>query len=559
VLAMQPLPPDIDRVLIDFLRDNQLVESNALETLKNKPGEYGLVYRLLELKQLDEARIAEKMAHIYGFEQINITPAMIDARPFTDKVTTAYILKKRVIPIQLDGVVLTVAIADPAGLRHVSELKLMTGKSIRTVICLLSTFDQVQEVKPASSVIIPLSKKSEPDKMRAEAAGSDVVDFVNHVINEAISQGVSDIHIEAFRDEARVRFRLHGLLEEQSHFAEFLTFNYSAVTTRIKILASLDISERRLPQDGAIAKEITDRVVDIRVSVLPTANGERIVMRVLDQSNANIKLSSLGLSEKIYDQVQKAIHAPQGMILVTGPTGSGKSTTLYAILKELNQPGVNILTAEDPVEYALSGIAQVQVRDDIGLTFAAALRSFLRQDPEVIMVGEIRDKETSDIAIKAALTGHMVLSTLHTNDAPSTITRLINMGVPAYLITAALSMVIAQRLARTLCQQCKHEVNITDEEWLALGFAPETLTSKKAYQADGCDACSHTGIEGRRAIHEVLSITPTMRDTIMQGASDNDMKALASKEGFLSMQEIGRDLITKGTLSIAEYKRILVL
>jgi type IV pilus assembly protein PilB len=328
-------------------------------------------------------------------------------------------------------------------------------------------------------------------------------------------------------------------------------------------MSSLDISERRLPQDGAIHfnyKQGKD-LVNLRVSILPTCSGERVVMRVMDKSALSMPLAKLGFSEKCEVKVNKAINSPQGMILVTGPTGSGKSTTLYAVLNSLNNPEVNLMTAEDPVEFMVEGIGQVHVNDAIGLTFTAALRSFLRQDPEVIMVGEIRDKDTGDIAVKASLTGHLVLSTLHTNDAPSTITRLINMGIPNYLITSSLILVIAQRLARKICPDCKIVDSDTGPEQLKLiGFKDEELDGVVAYKGKGCRTCMNTGSKGRRAIHEVLVVTRNIKEAILANANDIEIGRIASeKDGFESMQDVGKRMITEGIISIEEFKRILMV
>ena len=372
--------------------------------------------------------------------------------------------------------------------------------------------------------------------------------------------GVSDIHIEAFREDCQVRYRKDGVLQVMEEFAEFLSMNYSAVVTRIKILASMDISERRLPQDGAIVSELADKTVDVRVSVLPTVHGERAVMRILDPDAANFTLDELGIPEDGMKRFRKAIHSPQGMMLVTGPTGSGKSTTLYAALKEINDDNINIMTAEDPVEYDLKGVGQVQVKEGIGFTFASALRSFLRQDPEVIMVGEIRDKETSDIAIKASLTGHLVLSTLHTNDAPSTITRLINMGVPAYLITSSLSLVLAQRLARVNCPHCIADEGIEPKILMDVGYTEEEASSLKPQKSKGCDRCLNTGVKGRVGIHEILTVNQALKDAIIKDASESEMVEIAKKEyGYMTMQEVGRNLVRQGKISLEEYKRVLVL
>lgn len=407
----------------------------------------------------------------------------------------------------------------------------------------------------------PTEVKAEGDEVLT--GGSSVIDFVNNAIENGITLGVSDLHFEPFEDTARLRYRRDGVLSEVTEFSQFLYENYSAISARVKIMSSLDISERRLPQDGAMSfdyKNGEDRV-DLRVSVLPTTCGERIVMRIMDKTALQMPLENLGFSEDTFAKLQKAIHSPQGMILVTGPTGSGKSTTLYAVLNSLNSEGINLMTAEDPVEFNVEGIGQVHVKDSIGLTFTAALRSFLRQDPEVIMVGEIRDKDTGDIAVKASLTGHLVLSTLHTNDAPSTITRMINMGIPSYLITSSLTLVVAQRLGRMICKECKIEDETIGVEHLkAIGFLDEELSGAKAYKGTGCDKCMNSGIKGRRAIHEILVVTANLKEAILAGANDVELgKLAAEKDGFKTMQEVGRGLIKDGIITIEEFKRILMV
>lgn len=405
----------------------------------------------------------------------------------------------------------------------------------------------------------PLSIEAKVDIVSSGAP--NVVSFVNNAIENAITLKVSDIHFEIFKERARLRYRRDGLMKEVEEYVEFLFDNYSAITTRIKIMSSLDISERRLPQDGRISFEIKDDTVDIRVSILPTACGERVVMRIMDKSSLSMPIANLGFQEQQLKQLEKAIHTPQGMILVTGPTGSGKSTTLYAVLNALNEDDVNILTAEDPVEFNVEGIGQVHVKDNIGLTFTAALRSFLRQDPEIIMVGEIRDKDTAEISVKAALTGHLVLSTLHTNDAPSTITRLINMGIPSYLLTSCLCLIVAQRLARVICPHCKiDDPEGTPQKLVSLGFTTEQSQTVKAQKGMGCDKCMNMGSKGRRGIHEVLTITKNIKLAMLQGVSDMELGEIAAKkDGFISMQERGRQLIMEGVMSIEEYERNLVV
>ena len=361
-----------------------------------------------------------------------------------------------------------------------------------------------------------------------------------------------------YRFSSRVRYRLDGMLQEQEEYKKFLHDNYGAVVTRFKIMGKLDIAERRLPQDGAINFKIDGKVVDLRLSILPTANNERIVMRILNKDAGDITLEQLNFEDQDLKNLRKSIHSTQGLILVTGPTGSGKSTTLYSILKEVSKPHLNILTAEDPVEYELDGVGQVQIKDDIGLSFASALRSFLRQDPEIILVGEMRDKETVDIGLKAALTGHLVFSTLHTNDAPSTITRLQNMGTPDYLISAATQMVLAQRLARKNCKDCRvPDDDVTPKVLTDLGFSPEQASRTKAIKGKGCAKCKSTGYKGRQGIYEIMVVSKPVKEAILRQATTPELREIAIKEGFQTMQDMGRRLIASGELNFREYERVL--
>ncbi len=575
---MVMLSPATDMALADFLKDHELIEAKVLEqaTTQQEQNPQGVINHLLEQNSIKEQDIAGLLARFYGLKE-QPTPAVLD--PLPKGLNVEWICTHRLIPFELNGNTLSVAVADPQAMTQITPLKRTTGYSIRTFATTLSALEQ------ALSATASAQKKAAPTQAEAPApantnqphapatspapanpaqarpeAGSDVIEAVDGIITNAIVLGVSDIHIEPGRTEARVRYRKDGVLQDMDEYTEFVTYNYSAVITRLKIMASLDISERRMPQDGAIVSDQSERTVDIRVSMLPTSHGERVVMRILDQGGSHFTLKNLGLSNANLGKLEHAMRSPQGMVLVTGPTGSGKSTLLYAMLKELNRPEVNILTAEGPVELDVEGIGQVQVKEDIGLTFAAALRSFLRQDPEVIMVGEIRDKETSDIAVKAALTGHLVLSTLHTNDAPSTITRLINMGLPPYLITSALTLVVAQRLARSICPDCKTEdTSVTPEVLQAIGFSEEESQTLKTFHGTGCDTCMQSGSSGRRAIHEALPITEAVRKAIFDGRSAEEIRHTAREEGFATMQDMGRDLIREGVISVAEYRRVLML
>ena len=417
--------------------------------------------------------------------------------------------------------------------------------------------DVATPTKQESKKTAPTPEVTDDDDAAGEVTG-DVVNVVDEILSEAVSSGVSDIHIEIFKETAQIRFRGNGSLLAQNKYKKFISTSYPAVVARIKILANLDIAERRLPQDGKIsyvAKDGTE--VDFRISVLPTNLGERIVIRILNSSSLAVTLSAIGFTEKQEEEFLQSISMPQGMILVTGPTGSGKSTTLYGAMNQLNTPDVNILTAEDPVEYTMSGISQVQVREDIGLTFASALRSFLRQDPEIILVGEIRDAETADIASKAALTGHLVLSTLHTNSAIGAISRLVNMGLPPYLVSSALSLVVAQRLIRKNCEKCSEEVDKTTKE--IEKFMGEYTISEdaKLMKGKGCKACNNTGYAGRRGVHEVLVVTAELEAAISSGQNESAILKLAEEQGFKTISESGQRFLMDGTVSVEEYLRVI--
>ena len=403
----------------------------------------------------------------------------------------------------------------------------------------------------------PTPEVIDDDEVAGEVTG-DVVNVVDEILSEAVSSGVSDIHIEIFKETAQIRFRGNGSLLAQNKYKKFISTSYPAVVARIKILANLDIAERRLPQDGKIsyvAKDGTE--VDFRISVLPTNLGERIVIRILNSSSLAVTLSAIGFTEKQEEEFLQSISMPQGMILVTGPTGSGKSTTLYGAMNQLNTPDVNILTAEDPVEYTMSGISQVQVREDIGLTFASALRSFLRQDPEIILVGEIRDAETADIASKAALTGHLVLSTLHTNSAIGAISRLVNMGLPPYLVSSALSLVVAQRLIRKNCDKCSEEVDKTTKEIKKFMGEYNIPADAKLMKGKGCKACNNTGYSGRRGVHEVLVVTAELEAAISSGQNESAILKLAEEQGFKTISESGQRFLMDGSVSVEEYLRVI--
>jgi type IV pilus assembly protein PilB len=400
-------------------------------------------------------------------------------------------------------------------------------------------------------------KPAEPVRHKAFPQVSACLDAL---VIEAMDAGSSDIHIEPYENECRIRIRESGVLEAKRAYSKYITQNYDALIARIKIVAGLDIAEKRLPQDGAFSYKVKNREIDLRVSILPTKHGERVVMRLLDKSGFDISLANLNLTSKSLNLLMHSIYRTQGLVLVTGPTGSGKSTTLYSALTELNCAERNILTAEDPVEYQLDGVGQVQIREDIGLTFEAALRSFLRQDPEVLLIGEIRDRNTADIAIKASLTGHLVLSTLHTNDAVATVTRLINMGIAPYLISASLELVVAQRLLRKICPNCKtlHPNQQEQTEQAQFMYGIHFQDSNIAFhQGTGCEACNFTGYKGRIAIYEMFSPSDAAKGLITAGANYAALYEQAKSDGLYTLIDDAVRLLAEGTTSLSEVVRVL--
>ena len=568
--------------LINILIDQDIISGKDLVDIKkaSSEGEKSQIEAVFELKLTDEQKILDLLVNEQSLDIIDLSTVEI-----TDEIKSIlpsnYINMNFIAPFKIEGNILHIAIPDSSKLSLMRNLKTITKKDIELHAAKISdissyvdrlladgetTMESIQKANSEKTKTFDydvdenaevLEEKPEED-IEAIENESDVIKFSTAVVAEAIKSGVSDIHIEPYRFSSRVRYRLDGILTEQEHFAKFLHSNYGAVVTRFKIMGKLDIAERRLPQDGAIPFKIDGKVVDLRLSILPTANNERIVMRVLNKDAGDISLEQLNFEETDLSNLRKAIHGTQGLVLVTGPTGSGKTTTLYSILKEVSKPHLNILTAEDPVEYELDGVGQVQIKDDIGLNFAAALRSFLRQDPEIILVGEMRDKETVDIGLKAALTGHLVFSTLHTNDAPSTITRLQNMGTPDYLISAAVSLVLAQRLARKTCTECREpDEDITPKALADLGFTVEQASRAKVQKGKGCAKCKGSGYKGRMGIYEILNVTKPIKEAILRKATTPELKEIAANEGFRTMQDMGRELILTGDLNFREYDRVL--
>ena len=523
---------------------------------------------LVKLGFLTEEDITSFLSKQYGVPSINLAHFEIDQNVI--KLVPAEIAQKHmVIPINRKGSVLTVAMADPSNIFAIDDIKFLSGFKVEPVVAAETSiknainkhYDSAGLVKDIlqgydDREVATVEEGDEgPDVGDLQRATEDapVVKLVNLILSDAIKKGASDIHIEPYEKSFRVRYRIDGVLYDTMQPPMKLR---AAIISRAKIMAQLDIAERRLPQDGRIKIRMGQKEIDFRVSTLPTIFGEKVVLRLLDKSNLQLDMSSLGFDPQALQLFEKAILAPHGMVLVTGPTGSGKTTTLYSGLHRLNTVETNIMTAEDPVEYNLAGVNQVQMKAEIGLNFAAALRAFLRQDPDIIMVGEIRDYETAEIAIKAALTGHLVLSTLHTNDAPSTVSRLINMGVEPFLVAASTNMILAQRLARKICNSCKEEITVPRQALVDVGFAPDESKGLSCYQGKGCMECNDTGYRGRVALYEVMPITEDIKDAILQGASVNEMKELGRKHGMKTLREAGLQKIREGMTTIPEIMRV---
>ena len=550
--------------ILNMLMESSGISPDQVSKINTTSAEIGKtkLETALELNFTNEEKILKTLSSTYSLPIIDLSKKVIDPK-IKKIIDLRYIQDNLLVPFEMSGGVLKIAIADASKLGLMKNLKTMTKMEPELFAASISDVNEFigrllrQDSQKISATNVKV-EKIETNKDELIEVGGEVINFGNKLITEAINLGASDIHIECFRDNAQVRFRIDGILKIMNNYSKFLFENYNAVVARIKIISKLDIAERRVPQDGASTFRSDTKEIDLRISILPTKNNERIVMRILNKDAGDKALSELGFEGKDLEKLVKAITSPQGMVLVTGPTGSGKTTTLYSVLKHINKPGMNILTAEDPVEYEMEGIGQVQVKEAIGYTFEEALRSFLRQDPEVILVGEIRDKATVDIALKAALTGHLVFSTLHTNDAPSSITRLLNMGTPNYLISAALTLIMAQRLARKTCLECRIlDENITPKLLNSIGFLPEQSSRAKIYKGTGCEECSGSGYKGRMGIYEILEIDNELKAGILSNLQQTELNAIAKKNGFRTMQDMGQEMLLSGDLSFAEYERVL--
>jgi type IV pilus assembly protein PilB len=556
----------------ELLVREKLISLQQLRQAQDEQKKSGqnLGYTLARLGYISDGEITNFLSSQYRLPSINLDDYEVD--PEVVKLVSREVCEKhKILPVSRSGSSLVVAMSDPTNLHAIDDIKFLTGYNVEPVVASETAIHAALERHYASGPnyaevmaefdigdddIDFQAADEELNALELERASEDapVVRLVNVLLLSAIRKGASDIHVEPYERRLRVRYRIDGVLQEEMTPSLKLK---NAISSRIKIMSQLDIAERRLPQDGRIKLKLgKGREMDFRVSVLPTMWGEKIVLRLLDKGNLQLDMTKLGFDVKPLEDFKWAINQPWGMVLVTGPTGSGKTTTLYSALSDLNQPDVNISTAEDPVEYNLHGINQVQMHDEIGLNFAAALRSFLRQDPDIIMVGEIRDFETGEIAVKAALTGHLVLSTLHTNDAPATISRLLNMGVEPFLITASVNLVLAQRLARKVCAECKEPISLDHAALLDLGATEEQIAQAQMHKGRGCATCNNTGYKGRVALYEVMRFNDTLKEMVLQGASTAELKAGAIRSGMLTLRMSGIRKVCEGVTTPEEVLRV---
>jgi type IV pilus assembly protein PilB len=559
-----------DRLVAEKLISTEQLQ-RALAEQKGSADKLGTI--LVRLGFITEDSLVSFLSKQYSIPAITV--AQVDPDPDVLKLVPEQIAKKHsVLPIKRMGNVLTLAMADPTNVFALDDVGFMTGLQIQPVVAseaaIRKAFERLYET--GASVTDMMSELEEADTdvevveggeetftkadvfdLKESADEAPVVRLINMILTDAIRRGASDIHLEPYEKVFRVRFRIDGVLHEIMTPPKRLE---AALTSRVKIMATLDIAERRLPQDGRIKLRYHQREIDFRVSTLPTIFGEKTVMRILDKDALQLDLTALGFDPWSMEQFTKAIHSPYGMILITGPTGSGKTTTLYSAIHTINSPDINIMTAEDPVEYNLKGVNQVQVNDEIGRTFAACLRSFLRQDPDVILVGETRDLETAQIGIRAALTGHLVLSTLHTNDCPSTPARLLDMGIPPFLVSSSLQLILAQRLGRRVCRDCKEPYEASEESLVPYGHVPQGLGTVNFYKGKGCQTCNFTGMKGRVAIYEVMPISTEIRDLILRNATTNEIQDAACSQGMKTLRQNALQKVIDGVTTVEEVLRV---
>jgi type IV pilus assembly protein PilB len=568
-----------------LLKDNLITPQQLKEALDFQRVNGGrLASTLVKLCMLSDEEVTAVLSRQYGVPSVNlelfeVDPAAVALVP--QETSERY----SVLPLSRVGATLTLAMVDPTNVFAVDDIKFMTGLSVEPVVVSETALNaalkkfygtsremelaKVMEDLVAETTSLPdygedvdqlevenLEEEIDLENLEKMSEDAPVVKLVNVILVDALRRGASDIHIEPYEKEFRVRFRMDGVLYNIMTPPMKMR---DALTSRLKIMARLDIAEKRLPQDGRIKIRVRlenrSRELDFRVSTLPTIFGEKMVLRLLDKENLRLDMTQLGFEPASLDKFKRNISRPYGMVLVTGPTGSGKTSTLYSALQSLNTPETNIMTAEDPVEFNLPGINQVQMKESIGLNFAAALRSFLRQDPNIILVGEIRDFETAEIAVKAALTGHLVLSTLHTNDAPSTISRLMNMGIEPFLVATSVNLIQAQRLVRRICKECKVEVKSPDEALVDVGFPASEVKEIKTFKGAGCGTCNGTGYKGRVGLYEVMEITEELRELILVGASGLELRRKAIEDGMLTLRQSGLEKIRLGMTSLEEVVR----
>ena len=555
----------------ELLVKENLLTSEQLRKARDEARHKGarLGAQITQLGYLQESELTDFVAKQYGvpsvsLDEFEIDPAVIKLIP--EEVA----LKHTVIPVNRAGSTLILATADPSNIFAIDDIKFLTGYNVEVVVAAedaikraidryyeqtTSLAEVMGDFDDSGIEVVDDNDDVDVGELAKESEDAPVVKLVNLILTDAVKRTASDIHVEPYEKHFRVRYRIDGMLYEVMKPPMKLK---NAITSRMKIMAELDIAERRLPQDGRIKLKMgRGKEMDFRVSVLPTLFGEKVVMRLLDKSNLQLDMTKLGFEHEQLRVFKDCIHRPFGMVLVTGPTGSGKTTSLYSALSELNTISENISTAEDPVEFNLQGINQVQMHEDIGLNFAAALRSFLRQDPDIIMVGEIRDFETAEIAVKAALTGHMVLSTLHTNDAPSTVNRLLNMGIEPFLVASSVNCILAQRLARKVCEECKErDADVVSEALQEAGMTPEEAREVTPVRGRGCRICSETGFKGRVAVYEVMELKEELKEFVLNGASATELKREAMRLGMTTLRRSALNKVKEGITTLSEVFRV---
>jgi len=569
----RPKPPLADRkskvrlgerlVQAGLITETQLEQ--ALQEQKRNGGLIGS--NLIRLGLIREEAFLDFLSLQYGYPAIDISKAEIS--PELLKLVPPDVVQRHlVLPVSRAASTLVLAMSDPTNYLVIDDIKFLTGYNIDVVVAeevalkaaidrlydqSSSLMDVMSDLEDLELEVLEDEEDLNLEELERATADAPVVKLVNVILSDAIKKDASDIHIEPYEKSFRVRYRIDGVLYEIMNPPMKMK---NAIISRIKIMSSMDIAERRLPQDGRIKLKTHGKEMDFRVSVLPTLFGEKIVLRLLDKSNLQLDMTKLGFEDQALEHFKEAIYQPYGMVLVTGPTGSGKTTTLYSALSELNKTTQNISTAEDPVEYNLLGINQVQMHEEIGLNFASALRAFLRQDPDIIMVGEIRDFETAEIGVKAALTGHLVLSTLHTNDAPSTIHRLLNMGVEPFLVTSSVNLILAQRLCRKICEKCKQVIDTHPQVLTDMGMTRKQAGESVVYVGKGCDACNHSGYKGRIALYEVMPLGEELKELVLEGASGMELKRAAMRAGMKTLRQSGLEKIRAGITTVDEVLRV---